>query len=279
MSEHLAAYGFRVVGIGDRQALTVHGAGSWPVLRVERRIEGDHAPPELRVTEHAASLQTPAAHLLLERATGRVTIVSRAPVSEADLVHPCLWPAAAVFARWLGAETFHAGAFVDADGCAWALVGDRGAGKSSLLAGMALAGDHVVADDLLVVRGRECFAGPRCLDLRPEAVASLGVGQDTSPVRSTERWRLALRPSDGSFPLHGFVYLAWGESIAVARMIPGEHFGLLTRHRRVAALGVDFDQLFDLAELPALCLTRPTAWSSLPGAREAVIEAVRRIAR
>jgi energy-coupling factor transporter ATP-binding protein EcfA2 len=192
----------------------------------------------------------------------------------ADLAHPCLWPAAAVLARWRGAETLHAGALVDARGGAWAVLGDRGAGKSTLLAAVALAGHPVLADDLLVVEGRECFAGPRCIDLRRASAEHLGITSDTSSVRSTQRRRLGLEPSEGRLALRGFVYLHWGDTLAVEQMVPGEHLGVLSRQRRVLGLGADVDHLLDLAGLPALRLVRPRAWEVLEASCGALIDAV-----
>ena len=107
------------------------------------------------------AIDTLTARLLLERKTVRLTVLADSRLPDADLGAPlCRGPPAAVFARWRGLETLHGGAFVDDRGGAWAVLGDRGAGKSSLLAALALAGHEVVADDLLVLDGGDCFAGP-----------------------------------------------------------------------------------------------------------------------
>jgi hypothetical protein len=179
-----------------------------------------------------------------------------------------------VFARWRGLETLHAGAFVDDRGGAWAVLGDRGAGKSSLLAALAAAGRDVVADDLLVLDGGDCFAGPRCVDLRPDAVVELGLGT-LPPVRSTERRRLVLEPCQGRLALHGCIYLEWGERIAIEPLTPGEHLGRLTAQRRIAGLGANVDQLLGLSGLPAFRLRRPQASGRIDVTRGALLEAVR----
>jgi hypothetical protein len=171
-------------------------------------------------------------------------------------------------------ETLHGGAFVDDRGGAWAVLGDRGAGKSSLLASLALAGRDVVADDLLVLDGGDCFAGPRCVDLRPDAVAELGLGALPS-VRSTERRRLVLAPCPGRFALRGCIYLEWGERVAAEEMTPGEHLGPLTAQRRVAGLGANIEQLLGLSGLPAFRLRRPRGHGSMDATRDALIEAIR----
>lgn len=263
-----AAYGFRIAGIEDGRSLAVRGAGSWPQLSIERHLASGPDPTGDSVTESRASIQTPAATLILDRAQARVEVHSRASVPNPDLIHPCLWPAAAVFARWGGAETLHAGAFIAPDGGAWALLGDRSAGKSSLLAALALAGRQVLADDLVVVDGGDCFAGPRCIDLRAQTVAALGLERRTFAVRSTERRRLILSPADGRARLRGFVHLAWGAEVSVEPVTPAESLGLLVDHRRVSMLGANVDQLLDLAGLPAVRLRRPQSWDALPRACE-----------
>jgi hypothetical protein len=259
---HDSAYGFRWGGIRD-DALTLHDALDWPALSVRRDPAGGERLVQTVVDAESAWIRTPAAQLRCERAARSVAICAPRPVPDADVVHPGLWPAAAVFARWHGWETVHAGAVsLDGEG-AWALLGDRGAGKSSLLAALGLGGAEVLADDLLVIDGISCFAGPRCIDLRPAAADALGVTPETSLVRCTERRRLALPPCRGSYALRGFVYLEWGGAVATERMTPAASFRALVDHRRLATLGADFDHLLELAGLPALRLTRPRAWTAM----------------
>lgn len=255
-----AAYGFRWTGLSD-EALAVRDSAAWPVVSVQRTVSDDCGALEVdRVGEDAAAIQTLAAQLRLDRSRVRLEIRTPNPLPVSDVIHPTLWPAAAVFARWHDRETFHAGA-VSFDGVgAWAILGDRCAGKSSLLAALALGGVEVLADDLLVVAGQRCFAGPRCIDLRQEAVAALRIEPDTSLVRSTERRRLRLPPSAGEYALRGFVALSWGPEVRLERLLPVERFPLLIEHRRLAGLGADFEHLLDLVALPAIRLTRPPDW-------------------
>jgi ABC-type molybdenum transport system ATPase subunit/photorepair protein PhrA len=51
-----------------------------------------------------------------------------------------------VLAHWLGRESFHGGGFVAGDGV-WGVLGEKGDGKSTLLASLALSGVPIVADD------------------------------------------------------------------------------------------------------------------------------------
>lgn len=208
---------------------------------------------------------------MCDRARRTVVLRSPAPVSDRDLVHPGLWPAAAVFARWSGAETLHAGAFVSDRGAAWAVLGCGGSGKSSLLASLALAGRQVLCDDLVVIDGGDCLAGPRCIDLRPRAAAALGVEDRVAWVRVTDRRRLRLASARGRVALRGLIHLAWADRVALERLAPNESLALLAAHRRVVGLGADLGHLLDLAGLPTLRLLRPKSWSALSEAREALL--------
>jgi hypothetical protein len=270
-----AAYGYRIAGIEGGGALALRGAEAWPELSVSVGTGSPDPSRSVVLGEHRALIDTAAARLVLEREPVRLTVLSPNGLPDADLVHPCLWPPAAVFARWRGLETLHGGAFVDDRGAAWAVLGDRGAGKSSLLATLALAGHVVLADDLLVLDGAECFAGPRCLDLRPDTVNVLGLGSLPS-VRSTQRSRLPLAPCDARFPLRGCLYLEWGPSVAAEPLNPAEHLGRLTGQRRIAGLGANVEQLLSLSGLPAFRLARPSAPESVHDTREAMSEALSR---
>ena len=140
MNVQRAAYGYLIAGIDGGDTLAVRGAQAWPVLRVSTGIESRDGARRVDLGPDRASIDTLTGRLLLEREPVRMTVLADRRLPDADLVHPCLWPAAAVFARWRGLETLHGGAFVDGRGGAWAVLGDRGAGKSSLLAALAVAG-------------------------------------------------------------------------------------------------------------------------------------------
>lgn len=273
-AEHQGAYGFRFEGIAPAPALAVRGIGAFPPLHVQTQVVDDEDRGPDRVDEDEASIATTAARLLLDRPTGRVIVRASEPVPEADLVHPCLWPAAAVFARWRGKETLHAGAFLDRQERAWVVMGASSGGKSSLLARLALDGHDVLADDMVVLDGRQGFTGPRCVDLKPDAAARLGVESATLTVRSTQRRRLALGPADAVFPVSGFIYLAWGTETATSSVPPAQHLGWLVQHRRVAVLGLDPHEALDLAGLPALLLVRPRQWEAFDSAYQALMKAL-----
>ena len=271
----VAAYGVRIAGLGRPAGLALRGAEAWPTIQVRTELTEDVPARASEVREDRATIATPVATLEVDRASAEVRVRSREPVPEADLVHPCLWPAGAVFARWRGAETLHAGAFAAPDGDgAWAVMAESGGGKTSFLATLALAGVEVLVDDLLVMEGEECVAGPRALDLRPEVVGRLGLeDRVTASVRATSRERLPLAPCAGRWPIRGFVELGWGESVRVDRLGPSEGLAALARHRRVLGLGTEFDQLLELVERPVLRLLRPRGWASAAEAGKRLLDA------
>src|SRR6476646_3877473 len=159
------AYGLRLAGVDPRAALLTNAGPSWPLVDVRR---GSSRPADgvrhLDSRRALLDLGPDGRRVELDRARACATFTGP-PLDEDELVHPYLGPVATIFGRWLGRETFHAGAFV-ARGRARALVGEREAGKSSLLAALAADGWPVLADDLVIVERGRAFAGPRALDLR-----------------------------------------------------------------------------------------------------------------
>ncbi|MGH9029040.1 MAG: hypothetical protein ACRDV4_05440, partial [Acidimicrobiales bacterium] len=154
-------------------------------------------------------------------------------------------------ARVLGDEVLHAGAFVG-EGGAWLVVGDREAGKSTLLAQLHLLGVPIVTDDLSVLRGGRVFAGPRCIDLRPDMATRLGTG---SLVRSGTRFREQLPPIEAEHRVAGFIELGSSESDGLERVRGSARLARLLavteeRSRRPPA------DLLDLACLPYCRLNR-----------------------
>jgi hypothetical protein len=248
-------------------------SASWPHLEVKRkRGDGDADGEWLTETEARLKLQN-GGQIELERERERVTFVLPRPVRTAELIHPLLAPVGAVMAYWLGRECFHAGAFV-AGGKTWGVVGSRGSGKSTTMARLALAGIPVVGDDLLVVRDRTAFAGPRAVDLRRDAAARLGVGEELGVVGARERWRLALDGVRPETALAGWIFLAWGERVEMVGVPGSERVVRLHGGRGINLPPRDPEKLLDLATLPAWELRRPRGWRSLDDAVECLLQAV-----
>jgi hypothetical protein len=181
-------------------------------------------------------------------------------------------------AAWLaslarGDLGIHGGA-VAADGGAWGVLAGREGGKSSLLAVLAGRGCEIVADDMLIVAEAETqprvFAGPRCIDLRPDAGARLGVAHS---VRRGEKRRMALPPAAAEHRLLGFVHLGWDDARVAVRTLPvTEALGRLDAH--AAGTRAHIAAMLELAGLPHVALARPRDWEQADAAADALLAAI-----
>ena len=271
----VGAYGLRLDGISEARSLLVPADSNWPRFHIGRETG---APPwrELDVVTDSDAqlmLQT-GGEIRIVREPGTVIFSTEQGVSEEALVHPYLAPVAAVVGYWFERESFHAGAFV-LDGNAWAVLGERESGKSTLLASLALRGIDILSDDMLILDGWRPFAGPRSLDLRATAAQELGVGQHLGVVGARERWRLQLGTTSGATSLRGWIFLGWGSRIETVRVEPHERIVRLGAQRGVRLPPKDPARLLDLAGLPAWELRRPHDWNALDAATDALIELVR----
>jgi hypothetical protein len=236
-----AAYGLRFDGVPDSPWLGLRDVNGWPTLHVELRgATGPRLDPQLDVTAMRAVVD------------GRV--------DPTGLVHPLLGLLALGVAVERGMDALHAGAIIGADG-AWAIVGAKEAGKSSLLAACAAAGLGVLTDDVLVVSGGRCLAGPRCVDLRPGTAERFGA---TETVRSAEpRKRLRLPPVRAEHRLAGIVFLEWGHGPALEPIGASETLRRLLERNAIDRFPRVPTGLLDLAAGPSFVLRRPRDWSAL----------------
>jgi hypothetical protein len=170
----------------------------------------------------------------------------------------------------LGRDTFHAGAVI-IGGRAWAILGDREAGKSSALAWFQTHGITVMTDDVLAIAGDIALAGPRCIDLRPEASAHFDLGRDLGVIGLRERRRIDLGPCPAEVPLGGWVYLDWASDYGLHPVDGGTAL-----RRLLGSLGVnvapDPVKLLDLTALPARRFCRPRSWASLDNSMQRLTE-------
>jgi hypothetical protein len=270
----LGAYGFRLAGLDAAARLLARAEPEWPELVLDRVIDDAAAPSHDRVGEDRAELILRSGGWVeLDRAASKATYHLHHRPRDGDLLHPYLAPVAALAARWLGRESFHAGAFV-VDGGAWAVLGDKEAGKSSTLAHLALRGHAVVSDDVLVLEGGDVFAGPRCIDLRAEPSKRLGAGEPLGVVGVRERFRLELGPMPSRVPLHGFVMLGWGDEVALEPVHGAERLLALVPHRALLLESNAPADLLDLSSLPFLRLRRPHDWASLEETADVLLHAL-----
>jgi hypothetical protein len=270
--EH-GAFGLRIRGIPRDLLPVVPAEAEWPELQISRKLA---APPERpdrigRRTADVALLYGDRA--VMDRDARTATLLTPAPEDDGTFVHPFLTAAAVIFAWWDGRHAFHGGAFLDSARRAWCLLGHRASGKSSTLARISIAGLDVLSDDLIVIDARDVLAGPRCVDLRPDAAAVLGVAARASPVRGGERLRLALPPAPAAAPLHGWLFLTWADAVSLRRLRPSEWLDRLGQHRSTSS--AYSPSLLDLAGLPAWELRRPRTSGSLEPAVERLLALVR----
>ena len=129
----VGAYGLALDGVDEARRFLLPAAPDWPRFRIQNRI-GRLERVSDRLGEDRAEITLRSGGVLfLDRVEARAEFVTPEPLSADELAHPGLAPVAAVTARWLGRQSFHAGAFfLGRD--VWALVAEREGGKSTTLA-------------------------------------------------------------------------------------------------------------------------------------------------
>ena len=265
------AYGLAVDGLADTGRWLQPVDPDSPRLDVQVR-PGPADPRPHRLDRHIADLPLlGGGRMVLRRGEGVVRYCMPVPLTDAELVHPFLAPAAAAFWTWEGALALHAAALLTPAG-ALLVFGAKGSGKSTTLAALAAQGTPVVADDLAVVRDGLVAAGPRGIDLRTGA-AGLGEwrGQVVRPSGGG-RLRLSLPPVAAHSPVAGIVLLAWGDEVRLRPVAPGARIGVLAAQRSFPGLGADPVALLELAALPTAELVRPPGRVGLDRAVQALLE-------
>jgi hypothetical protein len=256
------AYGICIDGVETADTMLVAAEAGWPRLRLLREF-GDPPVPRESVTEEQAVLRLKTGgRLTLDRGEGVARSAVPRRLTDDDLVHPFLAPAAAVVAHWARRLSFHAGAFL-AGGGAWAVVGDREAGKSSALAWLALDGHDVLADDVLVLDGRSAFTGPRAIDLREETADRFGIGAALGVVGARERWRVTLPQMQSRVPFRGWIFLSWDERVEARALSAAECMRRLVGNLTLRVDATNPSALLELATLPAWEVRRPRDWNRL----------------
>jgi hypothetical protein len=263
-----------VTGLEAEDRLLVPADPEWPTVRIlvapRAADSGGGTLLEERVARYP---DAPAGHVNVDRDAGVVSFRGVEGLTPDAIVDPRLGMVAALYAHWLpGRAAFHAGAFVSA-GRAWAVVGRREDGKSTLMAALALAGLPVVGDDTLLLDGDRCLSGVRCVDLRPDAASQLGIDDAVKTVRAGARERLLLDGPPPEAPLGGWLFLRWGDGLALRALDTREKVTRIAGNQGWHRRGVgDPARLLDLASLPAWELARPRGWRLLPRVVEQVRE-------
>ena len=209
------AYGLRLAGDVPRSELLSQVVDGAPIVTITRST-GTLQPPNV-VDESAATVPLiNGGAVTMSRADRAAELITPDPLSDDELVHPFLAPIAAVHCHWLGWAAFHAGGVL-VDDRVWGVIGSREAGKSTLLAALAVAGEVVMTDDLLIVEGHRVYAGPRTLDLRAEAADHFSDIRQLGVAGARERWRMDLGAAPPSAELAGWIVPQWGDAIAAWR--------------------------------------------------------------
>ena len=270
----VGAYGLRVRGVSESaRGLLGPADPTWPVVQVRGGI-GHSRDEQAFVSSSRARVGLPGGgEVVVEREPMLAEVRLPTRPREEELLHPYLGYVAAIVARWLGRDCVHAGAFV-VDGGAWALVGARSAGKSSMLGWFAAHGYNIVCDDVLVMEEQSVFAGPRFVDLRPEAAKVLGTGVPIGRVGTRERWRLEVGPISTQLPLRGWIFLDWSSQIEVRRAAAARRLLTIKDQLSLFTTPRDPASLLDLASLPALELRRPHGWGSMADAADRLLGAI-----
>jgi hypothetical protein len=192
------------------------------------------------------------------------------PIDEC-VVQPHLTTAAASIAMRRGSQPFHAGAFA-VDGAAWGILGAKEAGKSSTLALASQHGATILTDDLLVAEAGVALAGPRCIDLRPEAARALDMGENLGTVGLRERWRVRVGPCPPTVPLAGFIVPSWGAD-EMSVLPPVTRLEVLFSFSALQGITMNDPAAYlELSSLPMLSWSRPRSWSSARGSFGLLLE-------
>ena len=268
----LGAYGL-TIEMPDAAAVLGPAESSWLSWTVVQ-IRGSEEVEEFIGSSSAAKPYPEGGCTRVDRRTSTTTFVLPEPRPADLIVHPMLSFTAVVAARWSGAQSFHAGAFV-VDGGAWGVLGRKGAGKSTLLATVAAHGYPVVCDDVLIVRGRCCLAGPRAIDLREGVAPRFPCASFRGVINGRERWRLPLPQIAAEVPLHGWLALDWGPT-SIAPLGASERFGVLAESLAVRLAPPDPSALFDLAAMPMLSVRREPDLQQMDGLIDVVTTGIRR---
>ncbi|HKP89612.1 MAG TPA: hypothetical protein VJT75_06510 [Thermoleophilaceae bacterium] len=276
MSAECGAYGFSIAGLDDPGPLLGPADPRWPALRIERAEEPSGAgedPGTVRVSDGGAEIWIgDGGRVDVDRAAMTVTFRTRERLEDKLVVHPYLGLPASIASNWLGRQVLHGGGFAR-DGRAWALLGDKEAGKSSTLGWLAGRGFEILSDDILVIEEGVLFAGPRCVDLRPEAAAILG-GEDVGMLGNRVRWRLSSGEAPPSAPLAGVVQLEWGERVLVEPLDAAERLTGLVQGSVIRPGPADAAPFLDLAALPTFRLVRPRDLGALDESGAALLDAL-----
>jgi hypothetical protein len=272
------SYGFRIDDGGSGSPLLNAVPDDWPSITLSQVVT-DESMTSGGIDESGAQVGfITGGGAIITRSPRRAELRIPVELSPEELAHPFLAPIASAHAYWMGWLPFHAGAVIVA-GRAWGIIGEREAGKSTLLAALALRNVPVIADDLVVVNDHIVYAGPRTLDLRHGAAEQFGVGRDLGVVGMRERWRFDLAPVPLETPLGGWIFPKWGNQIAVSHTPAAERLRRLAPGRTVLKPDIDAKALMYAAAFPSVDFERPRLWEAIDEGLDVLLDRLGQLAR
>ena len=248
--------------------MTEVGPGA-PELRVDWRLAPPDTRPSTVCDEWADVRLLGGARLRMTRLEPHANFSGPRNPPAADLLHPWLAPAAALWWHWEGALPIHAGAWQAGAGAVLLLAAKEG-GKTTTLAWLADHGHPVVADDLAVVRDGWVLPGPRLLDVRPGPLDATAPVPGHPRVRAGERVRLNPAGPAAELAVVGIVALAWATETSLQPVPPSERLKVLAGQRMVPSLCPPARGLLDLLAVPMMILRRPRGSEGLMAAGRAL---------
>lgn len=237
-------------------------APAWDAMEL-RIIDGEPVGGAVESVwnEEGMRMLSPSGALLDVTWPRSVCLRTRLPVVQEVAVQPHLNTAIAAMSLRKGWQAFHAGAF-ERNGRSWGVLGANGSGKSSLLALAAAQGSGIIADDLLVIADLQAFAGPRCIDLRPDAARSLGVGRSLGQVGTRDIWRLDVGTTPLRTEMAGFIVPTWGPG-SVEPVPRFERLRVLAARTAIQGPPLNNPENYlDLSLLPMFTWSRPRTWET-----------------
>lgn len=275
-SPRRGAYGLHLPDLAAAEELLVPAPADWASWSVEVVVswEALAAAREPRATltaDVARSAVSGGNWMVADRRRATTTLYFGTEPLASEIVHPYFSLSAGVTAFWAGHVAFHASALLGAEG-AWAVLGPRGSGKSTLMASWAADGCSVVTDDVLVVRDGMALAGPRTIDLRADA-GSRHDAEALGVVGARERYRLRASTVEPMTRLAGFLLLEWGDRVELIQVPYEERVGQLVRGLTLHLPPLNPGIIGDLARLPMWSLRRPRD----PAVLDRTVECVRTV--
>jgi hypothetical protein len=265
------AYGLVLEGLDGAAQWMQPQKSDAPTFRLHVEVaETEAEPTPSTLDEEAADLALiGGGRLRISRGSHDAFFTLAARPSDAELLHPYLAPAAALFWQWSGREAIHAGAFGVPDG-AVLILGDKEAGKSTTLAWLAgQPGVPVLTDDLAVMDGRTVLAGPRSIDLRLTTPSS---GAPVHLVRDGERDRLQLTEVLDGLPLVGLAVLEWASQISFTPIALRDRFEIIDHQRTFHGIRSSPIAMLELGSVPMVRAGRPRDIAQLPAFGRALVD-------